>query len=143
VEPLPIGRWEELRKGSDAVIFAVGRMVEVAKEAADRLEIQKVSCAVVNARWIKPVDPRIVDWARAHPVVITVEDNVGAGGFGGAVLETLAPYGLAGRVRMLALPDAFLPQGKASDILKEHGLDAAGVAKAVYEAVKGKVRSES
>jgi 1-deoxy-D-xylulose-5-phosphate synthase len=143
VEPLPIGRWEELRKGSDVVIFAVGRMVEVAKEAAERLEIQKVSCAVVNARWIKPVDPRIVDWARAHPVVVTVEDNVGAGGFGGAVLETLAPHGLAGRVRMLALPDEFLPQGKASDILKEHGLDAAGVAKFVYQAVKGNVRTEA
>jgi len=143
VEPLPIGRWEELRKGSDAVIFAVGRMVEVAMEAAERLELQKVSCAVVNSRWIKPVDPRIVDWARTHPVVVTVEDNVGAGGFGGAVLETLAPHGLAGRVRVLALPDEFLPQGKASDILKEHGLDSAGVAKFVYEAIKGKVRTET
>ena len=143
VEPLPIGRWEELRKGSDAVIFAVGRMVEVAVEAAERLELQKVSCAVVNSRWIKPVDPRIVDWARAHPVVITVEDNVGAGGFGSAVLETLAPHGLAGRVRTLALPDEFLPQGKASDILRAHGLDSAGVAKAVYEAVRGKVRTET
>ena len=143
VEPLPIGRWEELRKGSDAVIFAVGRMVEVAKEAAERLELQKVSCAVVNARWIKPVDPRIIDWARSHPVVITVEDNVGAGGFGGAVLEALSPHGLAGRVRLLALPDQFLPQGKASDILKEQGLDAAGVAKAVYEAVRGNIRTET
>jgi 1-deoxy-D-xylulose-5-phosphate synthase len=143
VEPLPIGRWEELRKGSDAVIFAVGRMVEVAREAAERLETQKVSCAVVNARWIKPVDPRIVDWARNHPVVVTVEDNVGAGGFGGAVLEALSPHGLAGRVRMLALPDEFLPQGKASDILKQHGLDAAGIAKSVYEAVRGRVRTES
>ena len=63
---LPVGRWEEVRKGSDAVIFAVGRMVEVAKEAAERLETMGVSCAVVNARWIKPMDPRIVDWARAH-----------------------------------------------------------------------------
>jgi 1-deoxy-D-xylulose-5-phosphate synthase len=143
VEPLPIGRWEELRKGSDAVIFAVGRMVEVAMEAAERLELQKVSCAVVNSRWIKPVDPRIVDWARTHPVVVTVEDNVEAGGFGGAVLETLAPHGLAGRVRVLALPDEFLPQGKASDILKEHGLDSAGVAKSVYEAIKSKVRTET
>jgi len=71
--------------------------------------------------------------------VITVEDNVGTGGFGGAVLEALAPHGLAGRVRMLALPDAFLPQGKASDILREHGLDAAGIARAVYETVRGPV----
>ncbi len=139
VEPLPVGRWEEMRKGSDAVIFAVGRMVEVANEAAERLDMQGISCGVVNARWIKPVDPRITEWARSHPLVITVEDNVGTGGFGGAVLETLAPHGLAGRVRTLALPDEFLAQGKASDILSEHGLDAAGVAKAVYEAVKGRV----
>jgi 1-deoxy-D-xylulose-5-phosphate synthase len=142
VEPIPVGRWEELRKGSDAVIFAVGKMVAVASEAAERLEMQGVSCAVVNARWIKPVDPRIADWARSHPVVITVEDNVGTGGFGGAVLEALAPTGLAGRVRTVALPDAFLPQGKASDILKEHGLDAAGIAKAVYEAVRGPLGAE-
>jgi 1-deoxy-D-xylulose-5-phosphate synthase len=142
VEPLPVGRWEELRKGGDAVIFAVGRMVEVAKEAAERLEMQGVSCAVVNARWIKPVDPRITDWARTHPVVVTVEDNVGTGGFGGAVLEALAPHGLAGRVRNVALPDQFLPQGRASDILREHGLDAAGVARSVFEAVKGRVPTE-
>lgn len=142
VEPLPIGRWEELRKGSDAVMFAVGRMVGIALEAAERLEMQNVSCAVVNARWVKPVDPRIVDWARSHPVVVTVEDNVGAGGFGGAVLETLAPHGLAGRVRTIALPDEFLPQGKGSDILRDKGLDAAGIAKTVYAAVKGRVTTE-
>ncbi|HEV2030508.1 MAG TPA: 1-deoxy-D-xylulose-5-phosphate synthase [Candidatus Dormibacteraeota bacterium] len=142
VEPLPIGRWEEKRKGSDAIIFAVGRMVEVAEEAAERLDMQGVSCAVVNARWVKPVDPRITDWARSHPVIVTVEDNVGAGGFGGAVLETLAPHGLAGRVRTLALPDQFLPQGRASDILKDNGLDAAGIARSVFEAVRGKVATE-
>jgi 1-deoxy-D-xylulose-5-phosphate synthase len=142
VEPLPIGRWEEIRKGSDAVIFAVGRMVGVAREAAERLEMQNISCAVVNARWVKPMDPRITEWARSHAVVITVEDNVGAGGFGGAVLETLAPHGLAGRVRTLALPDQFLPQGKAAEILKEHGLDAAGIAKAVHDAVRGGVPSQ-
>jgi 1-deoxy-D-xylulose-5-phosphate synthase len=142
VEPLPVGRWEELRKGQDAVIFAVGRMVEVAKEAAERLEMQGVSCGVVNARWVKPVDPRITEWARNHPVVVTVEDNVGTGGFGGAVLEALSRHGLAGRVRMLALPDQFQPQGRASDILRDNGLDAAGVAKAVFEAVRGPVKKE-
>jgi len=143
VEPLPVGRWEERRKGSDAAIFAVGRMVEVASEAAERLALQGIECSVVNARWVKPVDPRIVDWAKRHPIVMTVEDNVGTGGFGGAVLEALAPYGLAGRVRTLALPDRFLPQGKAADILKENGLDAAGIAQATYDAIKGTVRSET
>jgi len=126
------------------VIFAIGRMVEVAKEAAERLEMQNVSCAVVNARWLKPVDPRVVDWARAHPVVVTVEDNVGTGGFGGAVLEALAGHGLAGRVRTVSLPDRFLPHGKAADILTENGLDAAGIARTVYEAVSSqRKRSET
>jgi len=143
VEPLPVGRWEELRKGSDAAIFAVGRMVEVAKEAAERLALQGIECTVVNARWVKPVDPRIVDWARRHPIVMTVEDNVGSGGFGGAVLEALAPHGLAGRVRNIALPDQFLPQGKAADILKEFGLDAAGIARATFAAIKGAVPTET
>jgi 1-deoxy-D-xylulose-5-phosphate synthase len=143
VEPIPVGRWEEKRKGSDAAIFAVGRMVEVAQEAAERLALQGVECTVVNARWIKPMDPRIVDWARRHQVVITVEDNVGSGGFGGAVLEALAPHGLAGRVRTLALPDKFLPQGKAADILTENGLDAAGIAQATYNAIKGAVPTET
>jgi len=143
VEPLPVGRWEELRKGSDAAIFAVGRMVEVAKEAAERLALQGIEVTVVNARWVKPVDPRIVDWAKRHPIVMTVEDNVGSGGFGGAVLEALAPHGLAGRVRTLALPDQFLPQGKAADILKEFGLDASGIAQSTFAAIKGTVPSET
>ncbi len=143
VEPLPVGRWEELRKGSDAAIFAVGRMVEVAKEAAERLALQGIEVTVVNARWVKPVDPRIVDWAKRHPIVMTVEDNVGSGGFGGAVLEALAPHGLAGRVRTIALPDQFLPQGKAADILKEFGLDAAGIAQSTFAAIKGTVPSET
>src|SRR5579859_2495155 len=141
-EALPVGRWEEVRKGTEAVIFATGRMVEIAKEAAERLETMGLSCGVVNARWIKPVDPRMVDWASGVETVVTVEDNVGAGGFGGAVLEALAPHGLAGKVRTIALPDQFLPHGKATDILREHGLDAAGVAKSVYVAVKGAVPTE-
>jgi 1-deoxy-D-xylulose-5-phosphate synthase len=142
VEPLPVGRWEEIRKGSDAVIFAVGRMVGIAREAAERLETMGVSCAVVNSRWIKPMDARIVDWARSHEVVVTVEDNVAMGGFGSAVLEMLAPHRLAGRVRVLALPDRFLPHGKATEILQENGLDAAGIAKSVYVAVRGAVPTE-
>src|SRR2546428_8341540 len=137
VEPLPVGRWEEIRKGSDAAIFAVGRMVEIAREAAERLALQGIECTVVNARWVKPVDPRIVDWARRHPIVMTVEDNVGSGGFGGAVLESFAPPALPCRVRTIALPDQFLPQGKAADILKEFGLHPPGIAPATFAAIKG------
>src|SRR5438105_1308173 len=94
--------------------LAVGRMVEVASAAADRLEAEGISCGVINARWVKPMDGRLLsDWAVRYPVLVTAEDNV-AGGFGSAVLEALAPAGLAGKVRPVALPDAFLPHGKPS-----------------------------
>ena len=140
VEPLPVGRWEEVRRGEDAALLAVGRMVEVASAAADRLEAEGISCGVINARWVKPMDGRLLsDWAVRYPVLVTAEDNV-AGGFGSAVLEALAPAGLAGKVRPVALPDAFLPHGKPSTILAEHGLDAEGLASAVRQAVGSRVQ---
>src|SRR6266851_4591978 len=128
VEPLPAGRWEEIRRGQDAALLAVGRMVEVASAAAERLQAEGISCGVVNARWIKPMDGRLVsDWGRRYPVLVTAEDNVGSGGFGSAVMEALAPHGLAGKVRPVALPDAFLPHGKPAAIMAAHGLDADGL----------------
>lgn len=135
VEPIPVGRWEELREGTDAAILAVGRMVEVAQVAADRLAEQGISCGVVNARWVKPMDPRLESFARRYPVLLTAEDNVRSGGFGAAVLEALAPAGLAGRVRVAALPDGFLPHGKPAELLAEHGLDPDGLAGAVRAAL--------
>ncbi|MBO0687473.1 MAG: 1-deoxy-D-xylulose-5-phosphate synthase, partial [Candidatus Dormibacteraeota bacterium] len=60
VEPLPVGRWEEVRTGRDAAILAVGRMVEVAQVASDRLAAEGISCGVINARWVKPMDPRLL-----------------------------------------------------------------------------------
>src|SRR5207247_1646549 len=118
VEPIPVGRWEEVRRGEDAVILAIGRMVEVAAVAADQLAAEGVSCGVINARWLKPMDPRLVtDWARRYPLLVTAEDNVRSGGFGSAVLEALAPHGLAGSVRTAALPDRFLGHGRQNEIL--------------------------
>jgi 1-deoxy-D-xylulose-5-phosphate synthase len=147
VEPLPIGRWEEVRRGEDVCVLATGRMVGVAEEAARRLESRGVSCGVVNARWIKPMDPRLVsEWARRYPVLVTAEDNVRTGGFGSAVLEQLTEAGLVGKVRaLLALPDEFLAHGRQADILAEHGLDADGVAKSVEAAVASgkKVRAQT
>ncbi|MGH7775891.1 MAG: 1-deoxy-D-xylulose-5-phosphate synthase [Candidatus Dormibacterales bacterium] len=136
VEPVPAGRWEQVREGRDVAFLAIGRMVAVATEAAQRLEREGISATVVNARWVKPIDPKVASWAERHPAVITVEDNVVSGGFGAAVLEYLAPLGLAGRVRVLALPDTFLAHGSAAEILRTHRLDAAGVAEAAREALE-------
>jgi 1-deoxy-D-xylulose-5-phosphate synthase len=141
VEPIPVGRWEEVRRGGDVAILAIGRMVEVATVAADRLASEGIACGVVNARWLKPMDPRLVtDWAVRYPVLVTAEDGVGSG-FGSAVLEALAPHGLAGKVRVAALPDAFLPHGKQAEILADHGLDPDGLAVTVRSALAERART--
>jgi 1-deoxy-D-xylulose-5-phosphate synthase len=141
VEPIPVGRWEEVRRGGDVAILAIGRMVEVATVAADRLASEGIACGVVNARWLKPMDPRLVtDWAVRYPVIVTAEDNVGSG-FGSAVLEALAPHGLAGKVRVAALPDGFLPHGKQAEILADHGLDPDGLAATVRAALAERTRT--
>ena len=128
-EPFVVGRWEEVRRGSDAAVVAIGRMVGIALEAAELLEAEAIDLGVINARWLKPIDPRLIsEWAVRYPHLLTAEDNIGNGGLGGAVLEALAPHGLAGGVRTLALPDGFLPQGKAADIMAEHGLTPEGIA---------------
>jgi 1-deoxy-D-xylulose-5-phosphate synthase len=137
VEALPVGRWEEVRKGTDVAILAIGKMVGVALEAADMLESEGVSCGVVNSRWLKPIDPRLAgDWAVRYPTLVTAEDNVISGGFGAAVLENLAPAGLAGKVRVMALPDTFIAHAKPGDILARHGLDGSGLAGAARDAAR-------
>lgn len=130
-DPVPFGQWEELRSGSDVLLLAVGRMVPVAEKAAALLEDQSLSCGVVNARWVKPLDPRLAEWASGYDRVVTVEDGVVSGGFGDAVFEALAPLGMAGKVLPLGLSGDFLPPGNADTLLSERGLDAEGIAAAV------------
>jgi 1-deoxy-D-xylulose-5-phosphate synthase len=82
------------------------------------------------------MDPRLVsEWAVRYPLLLAAEDNVRAGGFGAAVLETLAPHGLAGKVRLAGLGDRFLSHGKPAAILAEQGLDPDGLAASVREAL--------
>lgn len=126
-EPVPLGEWEELDSGSDVLILAVGRMVPIAAKAAVQLEQEGISCGLINARWVKPLDPRLPEWAEKYERIVTVEDGVASGGFGSAVLGALAPLGLAGKVRVLGLPDAFLPPGNPDVLFSDLGLDADGI----------------
>ncbi len=137
VEPLEVGLAEQVQDGEDVLLLAVGRMVEPAIKAAGMLEQHGISCGVVNARWVKPLDRRIPEWAAGYPRVVTLEDNAVAGGFGSAVLEALTPHGLAGKVTLLGLPDRFLPAGSASEVQHEVGLDAESIAGRVAEALTG------
>jgi 1-deoxy-D-xylulose-5-phosphate synthase len=121
--PIPIGVWEELSFGEDVLFLANGRMVEHAQKAAATLAQSGVSCGVINARWIKPLDDRLPTWVAAYSHVVCVEDNVVSGGFGAAVMEALAGTGLAGRVHLLGIPDHFLPAGSADEVIRSVGLD--------------------
>ena len=121
--PIPVGVWEEIREGEDVLILAVGRMVEIAQKVASNLEARNVSCGVVNARWVKPLDPRLHDWVSKYRHVVTLEDNVVSGGFGSAVLEHLSGSHLASKVSVMGIPDRFLAAGTVEDLQQELGLD--------------------
>ncbi len=131
VASLEAGVWEELRPGDDVMVFAVGRMVEPATKAAAMLEQQGISVGVVNARWIKPMDPRLTDWAQSATHVVTIEDNVLSGGFGEGVMEALSEAGLAGNVHLIGLPDRFLPFGAAGRVLESVEMDAESLARRI------------
>ena len=103
VEPMPIGEWEVRSEGSDVLLLANGRLVETAEKVASTLGQQGVQCSVVNARWVKPLDPRLADWVDGHRLTVALEDNVKSGGFGAAVLEALSGTKLAGKVASIAL----------------------------------------
>jgi 1-deoxy-D-xylulose-5-phosphate synthase len=110
---IPIGQAEPLREGDDVLLFALGSMVHPSLEAAEVLAGKGVSAAVVNARFVKPLDEELlVEYASRTGNVVTVEESQRAGGFGSAVAELLHDRGLHGvRVTSVALPDAFVEHG--------------------------------
>jgi 1-deoxy-D-xylulose-5-phosphate synthase len=122
---LPVGRAEILREGDDVCLLALGAMVRPAVEAAQWLQRAGLSAAVVNARFVKPLDEELLErlWAR-HRLVVTVEENTVCGGFGSAVLEWAAGRPVASPVRVLTLgvPDRFIEQASREDQLAEAGL---------------------
>ncbi len=114
VKKIQLGESELLRDGDEAAILAIGSTVHPALEAAAELAAEGVSCAVVNARFVKPLDrSRIVDIARRCRVLVTVEEHSAQGGFGSAVLELLAEEGITTPLRVLGVPDALIEHGES------------------------------
>ncbi len=129
-----LGTWEEMIAGETAVILAVGRMVSVAMRAAMRLMEKGLSCGVVDARFIKPLDEEmLLSCAREHRLLVTLEDNVLTGGFGSAVNECLAAQNETVAVLNLGVPDRFIEQGTVSEQMAECALDVDSVAEAVRD----------
>ena len=128
---LPIGRAELLRDGADVAILALGTMVLPAERAADQLAAEGIDAAVVNARFVKPLDERLIlDLARRCGALVTVEENVSLGGFGAAVLETLSHAGLTPPTRLLAIPDRIFEQASQARLRELAGLTPDAIAAA-------------
>ena len=142
-QPLPIGKGELLKDGTDVAIMAIGVSVWQAMEAAKRLSEEGVSTAVVNGRFVKPIDQElVVDVAKRVRYVVTVEEGCKMGGFGSAVLETLAEAGVSGvRTKVLGLPDWYIEQGPQDLLRERYGLTAEGIYQSVKELI-GKAPAE-
>ena len=134
-EVLPVGKGEVLREGNDVAILALGPQVGAALQAAERLERQGVKATVVDARFIRPIDRELVlDLARRVGKIVTVEENVLAGGLGAAACEVLADAGThTTAVRRLGIPDAFMPHGATAQLRAGCRIDADGIEAACLE----------
>ncbi len=128
--PLEIGRGRILREGSMVAILSLGTRLADALRAADQLAAMGLSTTVVDARFAKPLDTKLIDrLAREHEVLITVEEG-SIGGFGAFVLHHLADTGLLDgglKVRTMTLPDTFIDHDKPEKMYADAGLDAAGI----------------
>ena len=129
LKELPIGKGELVMDGDDASIIALGKSCNAAVEAADQLAEYGISCAVVDPIYAKPLDRELIsEVARKTGRIVTVEENVLAGGFGSAVLEELTDSGITGvTVHRIGMPDAFVEHGTAADQRHELQLDADGI----------------
>ncbi len=127
---MEIGKAEVLSFGDSVAIWAVGGMVEQAKKVCRQLEERGVNSTLVNARFIKPLDENLLlEHANSFKHIITMEENVLAGGFGSSVLEKLDQKDLLGTtsVLTLGLPDEFVPHGNRELLLADLGLDVDGM----------------
>ena len=120
---LEIGKSEVLRHGTRAAIFALGNMCELALTAAEELEKQGVSTAVINARWIKPLDTATIEFfAGGCDVICTIEDHVLTNGFGASVIEHLSDRHMTTPVVRIGWPDQFIEHGTVPILRAKHGL---------------------
>jgi 1-deoxy-D-xylulose-5-phosphate synthase len=130
---LKIGKWENLKQGNDLLILACGSMVYPALEAATDLQKESINIKVINCRFIKPLDEKMLtSLLEKFDKIITVEENSLQGGFGSAVLEFAQENKFTNiSIKRMGIPDRFIEHGARKILLSDLGLDKNGIAKAV------------
>jgi 1-deoxy-D-xylulose-5-phosphate synthase len=141
---LPIGKAEILRHGDDVAILALGTTVAPALEASQELAAKEIQATVVDARFAKPLDSKlIIDIARRIKYMVTVEENVLGGGFGSSVLSLLQRAGVSDvRLKSIGIPDEFVEHGTQTILRAKYDLDAKGIARQTL-LLLSKVKSNS
>jgi transketolase len=136
-----LGQATWLARGDDVALIACGHMVNAALEAAQALQQQGISAAVINMSSIKPLDTAAVLEAMSRPLVVTVEEHSIIGGLGGAVAEVMAEQGGSTRLLRLGTRDVFGESGLADELLAKHGLTPSGIAASVMAQLAGETRT--
>ncbi len=122
----------------DVLIVAVGPMAHMAMDVANRLADQGIGASVVDPRWVVPVAGSIVEMARDHRIVVSIEDGTRVGGIGTRIRQELRRAGVDTAVDEIGLPDEFLDHGSRSEILEQAGLTAQNIARNLVAQVLGK-----
>ena len=133
--PVRIGTGTTLREGTDLALIGLGAVLPECLEAADLLAVDGTGAAVINARFAKPLDEELIlDVARHTQAIVTVEENVRAGGFGEAVLALLAEHDLASCYRgAITMPDAIVEHASQAQQRLDAGLDSASIVRTVRD----------
>lgn len=124
LKEIPIGTWEVLKEGKDVVILTFGTTIEMALEAAEELEEKDISVRVVNARFIKPLDEKMLHQIFTEQLpILTIEEAVLKGGFGSAILEFSSDHNYDQvKLKRMGIPDTFIEHGSVSKLLEEVNL---------------------
>ena len=129
-ESIPIGRAEVLREGDDITMLALGATVHSAVDAAEHLAKEGIDCSVLNARYLKPLDEQLItEYALRTKRLLTIEENVLAGGFGSAVVQLVTKSSLLTQIQFdsIGLPDEFIDHGPRRLFISRLGLDSDGI----------------
>jgi 1-deoxy-D-xylulose-5-phosphate synthase len=132
IPPVPYGSWELLRRGKETAILAVGTMVLPALGAAELLAAEGIDCAVVNCRFLKPLDDAMLEsLVQRYRIFVTVEEGTIVNGFGAYLSETLQTTHPEVRVVALGVPDRLIEQAPRAEQLELFGLTPAGIARRI------------
>lgn len=126
--------WEVLRNGGDCVILGTGTMVLESMAAAEALDAEGIRCTVVNCRFLKPYDRKVLDeMVRSHPLVVTVEEGQVSNGFGAFMAREIADMDINDppRIATIGVPDEFIQHGTRAELMADIGIDAQGIARRI------------